>query len=100
VHTFFEFRQIKKNKEIIFMQIVGQLILGLVIGAIARFLLPGKEAIASGIIGWVITAGLGIGGSLIGTLVGKAIFKENYAAGWIMSILGAIGLLVLYRIIF
>ncbi len=79
------------------MQIIGQLILGLVIGAIARFLLPGKEAIASGVIGWVITAALGIGGSLIGTLVGKALFKDNYAAGWIMSILGAIALLLVYR---
>lgn len=78
--------------------IIGQLIVGLIIGAIARLLLPGKEAIASGIIGWLITALIGMAGSFIGTFVGRSIWsKENYAAGWIMSILGAVLLLVLYR---
>lgn len=81
--------------------IIGQLIMGLIIGVIARLLLPGKEAIASGPIGWLITAGVGVVGSLIGTFVGRAIWKDqNYAAGWIMSILGAIGLLLLLRFIF
>jgi uncharacterized membrane protein YeaQ/YmgE (transglycosylase-associated protein family) len=82
------------------LHIIGQLILGLVIGAVARFLIPGKEDIASGIFGWLITAGIGIGGSFLGTMVGKALFKENYAAGWIMSILGAIALLLVYRMVF
>lgn len=78
--------------------IIGQLIVGLIIGAIARLLLPGKEAIAAGALGWLITALIGMAGSFIGTFVGRAIWsKENYAAGWIMSILGAILLLVLYR---
>jgi uncharacterized membrane protein YeaQ/YmgE (transglycosylase-associated protein family) len=80
------------------MSIIWQLIVGLIIGALARLLLPGKEAIASGIFGWFITALIGMAGSLIGTLIGKAIWKnDNYAAGWIMSILCAVGLLVLYR---
>lgn len=80
------------------MSIIWQLLVGLIIGALARLLLPGKEAIASGIIGWLITALIGMGGAFIGTMVGKAIWKnDNYAAGWIMSILGAIGLLLLYR---
>ncbi len=81
--------------------IIGQLIVGLIIGVIARLLLPGKEAIASGALGWLITAGVGIGGSLIGTFLGRAIWKEQgYKAGWILSILGAIGLLILLRFIF
>ena len=84
------------------MSILWQLIVGLIIGAIARWLLPGKEEIASGWLGWLITALIGMGGAFIGTLVGKAIFRkgENYAAGWIMSILGAIGLLMLVRWLF
>ncbi|MEZ5307490.1 MAG: GlsB/YeaQ/YmgE family stress response membrane protein [Pyrinomonadaceae bacterium] len=81
--------------------IIGQLIVGLIIGVIARLLIPGKEAIASGLIGWLITALLGIAGSFVGTFLGKAIFgKESYAAGWLMSIVGAVLLLLVYRMIF
>ena len=81
--------------------IIGQLFVGLIIGAIARLLLPGKEAIAAGPIGWIITAFLGMGGSFIGTFIGRTLWgKEKYAAGWIMSILGAVLLVVLYRFIF
>jgi uncharacterized membrane protein YeaQ/YmgE (transglycosylase-associated protein family) len=84
------------------MSILWQLIVGLIIGAIARWLLPGKEMIAPGLWGWLITALIGMGGALLGTLVGKAIFgkSENYSAGWIMSILGAIALLLLFRWLF
>lgn len=83
------------------MHIVWQLFIGLIIGIVARLLLPGKEAIASGPIGWLITALVGMGGSLIGTFVGRAIWKDQaYKAGWILSILGAIGLLLLLRFIF
>ena len=80
--------------------ILGQLLVGLIIGAIARLLLPGKEAIASGLIGWLITALIGMGGAFVGTYAGKLIWgAEKYAAGWIMSILGAVLLLVLVRMI-
>lgn len=83
------------------MSIIWQLFVGLIIGVIARFLLPGKEAIASGFFGWLVTAGIGMGGSLLGSMVGRAIWKDqNYKAGWILSILGAMGLLMLYRFLF
>ena len=83
------------------MSIIWQLLVGLVIGVIARFLLPGKEPIAAGVIGWLVTAGIGMGGSLLGSFVGRAIWKDqNYKAGWILSILGAVGLLLLYRFLF
>ncbi|MFM9903856.1 MAG: GlsB/YeaQ/YmgE family stress response membrane protein [Pyrinomonadaceae bacterium] len=81
--------------------ILGQILVGLIIGVVARFLLPGKEVLASGMLGWVETAGVGIAGSLIGSLVGRAIWKDqNYKAGWVISILGAIALLLLLRFIF
>lgn len=80
--------------------IIGQLIVGLLIGAIARLLLPGKEAIVAGPIGWLITALIGMGGAFIGTVVGRLIWgTEKYAAGWIMSIIGALLLVVLVRMI-
>lgn len=83
------------------MSILWQLLVGLCIGAIARLLIPGKEPIAAGLWGWFVTAGIGMGGSLLGSFVGRAIWKDqNYKAGWILSILGAIALLLLYRFLF
>jgi uncharacterized membrane protein YeaQ/YmgE (transglycosylase-associated protein family) len=82
------------------MNIIFQLIVGLIIGAVARFVIPGQENIAAGPIGWLITAGLGCGGSFLGSMISKAIWKESTGAGWIMSILGAVVLLLVYRFIF
>lgn len=79
---------------------IGTLIIGLIVGVIARLLVPGREAISSGILGWIITALLGIAGAFLGTFVGGAIWGgENYQAGWIMSVIGAIILLLIYRFI-
>ena len=82
------------------MGILGQLIAGLIVGVLARLLLPGKEAFPDGALGWILTAVLGIAGAFIGTMIGNALFRENYAAGWIMSIVGAIILLLLVRLLF
>lgn len=80
------------------MSIIWQLIVGLIIGAIARLLIPGKEAITGGAIGWLITALIGMAGSLIGSLLGRTLWKsDDYKAGWIMSILCSVILLLLYR---
>jgi len=77
---------------------LGQLIGGLIVGVIARLLLPGKEALPDGVLGWIITALLGIAGAFIGGIIARALWaNENYAAGWIMSIIGAILLLLLVR---
>jgi uncharacterized membrane protein YeaQ/YmgE (transglycosylase-associated protein family) len=78
------------------LHIIGQLIVGLIIGAVARLLVPNTGEIGNGLWGWFITALLGIGGSFVGTMIGKFIWKENYAAGWLMSILGAVLLVFLY----
>lgn len=82
------------------MSIIWQLLVGLIIGAIARLLLPGKEAISGGALGWLITALIGMGGALLGTLIARSLWRgDDYTAGWIMSIIGAVLLLLLYRFV-
>ena len=81
--------------------IIGQLIFGLIVGLIARLLLPGKEPIASGALGWLITALIGIAGAFIGSMIARTLWAgENYTVGWIMSIIGAILLLLVVRFLF
>lgn len=81
--------------------LIGQLIAGLIVGVIARLLLPGREALPSGALGWLITAIVGIVGALIGGVIARAMWAgENYSAGWIMSIIGAIILLLIVRLLF
>jgi len=80
---------------------IGQLIGGLIVGVIARLLLPGKEALPDGVLGWILTALLGVGGAFVGGLIARSLWAaDNYAAGWIMSIIGAIVLLLIVRLIF
>jgi len=80
---------------------IGQLIGGLIVGVIARLLLPGKEALPDGVLGWILTALLGVGGAFVGGLIARSFWAaDNYAAGWIMSIIGAIVLLLIVRLIF
>ena len=56
-----------------------------------RLLLPGKEAITGGALGWLITALIGMGGALLGTFIARSLWRgENYTAGWIMSVIGAV----------
>lgn len=79
---------------------IGQLIGGLIVGILARFLLPGKEAFPDGPLGWLLTAILGIAGAFLGGFIARTLWaSENYAAGWIMSIIGAIILLLIVRLI-
>lgn len=76
------------------MSILVTIIVGLIVGAIAKFLMPGRDPG-----GWIITILLGIAGAFIGTFLGRAFgfYGENEAAGWIMSIIGAVVLLAIYR---
>lgn len=74
--------------------LIGTLIIGLIIGAIAKLLMPGKDPG-----GCIITILLGLAGSFVGTFIGRALFGPNYIAGWIASIIGAMILLVLYRML-
>lgn len=75
--------------------IITTCIIGLVVGAIAKLLMPGKDPG-----GCIITMLLGLAGAWLGTFLGRMFFGGNYAAGWIMSIVGAMILLLIYRMIF
>ena len=81
-------------------ELIGQLIGGLIVGVIARLILPGREALPTGALGWLVTALIGIAGAFIGGFIASKLWQGNSAGGWIMSILGAILLLVVVRLIF
>ena len=70
-------------------------LIGLVIGAIAKLIMPGKDPG-----GFIITGLLGIAGSLVATWIGRAVglYAEGQSAGFIMSVLGAIVLLAIYHV--
>lgn len=72
------------------------ILLGLLIGAVAKLLMPGKDPS-----GWIITCLLGLAGSLIAHLLGTraGIYSENEPAGFIASVFGAILLLYIYRLL-
>jgi uncharacterized membrane protein YeaQ/YmgE (transglycosylase-associated protein family) len=76
------------------MAILSWILFGLVVGVIAKLLMPGRDPG-----GFIVTILLGIAGALIGGFIGRAMgfYTENEGAGWLMSILGAIVLLALYR---
>ena len=72
------------------MGILGTIVVGLIVGAIARFLLPGEQKM-----GWIMTCLLGIAGSVAAGFVGQTMgwYAAGQGAGWIASILGAVVLL-------
>ena len=78
------------------LTLLWELIIGLVVGAVAKFVMPGKDP--GGI--W-ITMIIGIAGSIIATYLGQAIgwYQAGQGAGFIMSVVGAIVLLLIYRVI-
>ena len=77
------------------MNIIGWLLFGLVVGAIAKFLMPGRDPG-----GWLVTILLGIAGSFVGGFLASTLLgRGEQTAGWIGSIIGAIVLLFVYRLI-
>ncbi len=78
------------------MHILWTLLIGLIIGAVAKLLMPGKDPG-----GFIITMLIGIAGSFIATYIGRVLgwYQEGQSAGFIMSVLGAIVLLALYHMI-
>lgn len=77
--------------------VLGWMLFGLVVGAIAKLVMPGRDP--GGII---VTMLLGIVGALLGGWVGRAAgwYGPNDGAGFLMSLVGAIILLALYRMMF
>ncbi len=72
--------------------IIVNLVFGLIVGLLARFVMPGRDPM-----GLLTTAVLGIAGSFLGTLVNVYLLSNQRQAGWILSIVGAVLLLFLYR---
>jgi uncharacterized membrane protein YeaQ/YmgE (transglycosylase-associated protein family) len=75
--------------------ILGWIIFGLIVGVIAKLLMPGKDPG-----GFVVTILLGIAGAMLGGWVGRAmgLYTEGEGAGFFMALLGSILLLALYRL--
>jgi uncharacterized membrane protein YeaQ/YmgE (transglycosylase-associated protein family) len=84
------------------MDFIWMLIIGLIVGVLARLILPGREtAFPEGALGWLLTAILGIVGAMLGGFIARTLWAgDNYAAGWIMSIIGAILVLLIVRYLF
>jgi uncharacterized membrane protein YeaQ/YmgE (transglycosylase-associated protein family) len=78
------------------MGILAWIVFGLVVGIIAKLVTPGRDPG-----GFIITMLLGIAGALLGGFIGKAMgfYGTNETAGWLMSIGGAILLLLVYRMV-
>ena len=79
------------------MSIIALIISGLIIGVIAKLLMPGRDPG-----GFIITILLGIAGMFVGGYIGRAagFYKPGQPAGWIASILGALILLLIYHLMF
>lgn len=75
--------------------LLWQAIIGLVVGALAKFIMPGKDP--GGIL---VTMLIGIAGALLAGWVGRAVgwYAQGQSAGFIASLLGAILLLAIYRL--
>lgn len=78
------------------MSILGTLLVGLIVGLIARALKPGDDSM-----GWIMTIVLGIVGSFLASYAGVAIglYPEGSSAGWIASIIGAVVVLFIYNLV-
>ena len=76
------------------MGIIWTIIVGLIVGVVAKLLMPGKDPG-----GVIITILLGIVGSVLGRWIGQAVgfYGPDEAAGFLMSLVGAILLLAIYR---
>jgi uncharacterized membrane protein YeaQ/YmgE (transglycosylase-associated protein family) len=78
-------------------EIIELAFFGLAVGLIARLLMPGRDSM-----GLIMTSILGIVGFFLGTFLGRNLFGKGpyYQARWLMSILGSLVLLILYRVLF
>jgi uncharacterized membrane protein YeaQ/YmgE (transglycosylase-associated protein family) len=79
------------------MSILGWIFFGLLVGAVGKLLMPGRDPG-----GFIVTILLGVAGALLGGFLGRALgmYREDDPVGFIMAVLGSIVLLVLYRLTF
>ena len=78
------------------MHYVWMVVIGLIVGVVAKFVHPGKDNM-----GMMLTIVIGIGGSVLATFLGglAGLYKEGETAGFIMSVIGAVVLLVIYGMV-
>jgi uncharacterized membrane protein YeaQ/YmgE (transglycosylase-associated protein family) len=76
------------------MSIIGWIVFGLIVGIVAKFLMPGRDPG-----GFVLTVVLGIVGAVLGGFLGRLVgwYGEGDPVGFLMAVVGAIVLLALYR---
>lgn len=77
------------------MSIIITIVIGFIVGLIARALMPGNNAA-----GFIVTTLLGIGGALVGKFLGQemGLYKQDEPAGFFMSLLGALVILFLFHL--
>ena len=83
-----------KDSDFDVASILGYVVIGIVVGVLARFLVPGRDPM-----GWVATIVLGILGAVIGGWAAGAIFEDTTGVDWIASIVAAVLLVLLWRAI-
>lgn len=79
------------------MGIVAWIVFGLIVGIVAKLVMPGPDPG-----GFAVTILLGIAGAFVGGFVGRALGfygPNNQGAGWMMAIAGSIVLLLIYRVL-
>lgn len=76
------------------LELIWIVIIGLVVGVVARFLMPGPDPA-----GFLVTALLGMGGAVVATYLGRAVglYGAGEGAGFVASVIGAILVLFVYR---
>lgn len=78
------------------IHMIGQAVLGLVVGIVAKLLLPGRDPG-----GLIVTALIGMAGGWVGGRIGRVLgwYDEGHPAGFVMSVVGAMVLLLAYRFV-
>lgn len=78
------------------MSIIWTILIGFIVGVVAKFLMPGRDPA-----GFIITALIGIVGSVVATYLGRAMgfYQIGESAGFIAAVVGAIILLFVYRMV-
>lgn len=76
------------------MAIIGWIFFGLIVGVVAKFLMPGRDPG-----GFILTIVIGIAGALIGGFIGQSLrlYQPGEPVGFVMAVVGSIILLLLYR---
>ncbi len=72
------------------------LFIGLLVGLVAKFIMPGRDPG-----GWIVTMLLGVAGAFVANFIGKNLgwYTDTEFAGFLASVLGAIIILIIYRIV-